>query len=334
MILGSIYGHESIYLEFKEFCLQINTNQFYNDTDIYDIIHTGKLNTKYNSLVYQSLQYYFFNIFPKYLTSFFNANINGKIILGINDLGEITGIPLLNSIDFNIIETFLHQTIHSLTSNPHLLMSCIDLQIIPLEINPTLLNSKHLKHLLSIYHNKQDLLLTKLDKYYKQKNLWFSKVSIYEKKIIDLVNQEPSKTHLYQFISNFCIDEEIKLKLCTLLLSNDYIDIYLYNRTDETNIFYWACLFKDDVLSTLLKFRPIKPNIPIRIHPNLIFSRTTPLRQKFIQNNPNIKYFLIQISINTHSSHEKIYFQRPFCDKSYYKIRKLNSNNQPFCSSF
>lgn len=334
MILGYFFGKESINFEFKEFCLQINITQFYDEKEIYDIIQHGKLTNKYNSLIYQSIQQYFINTIPKYLTSFFNANINGKFILGINDIGEITGIPCMHNIDHNIIQSFFDETINKYTSNPLLLKNSTNLEIVTLNIDQSRLDSKNLKYLISIYQNKQKLLDNKLDKYYKDKKLWFDKVSIYEKKIIDLVNQEPSKTHLYHFISNFCIHADTTVNLCKILLSNEYINIYLYSRHDETSIFYWACLFKDNMLSTLLTFRPVKPNIPIRIHPNLIFSRTTPLSEKFIKNNPEIKYYLIQISINKHSSHEKIYFKQPYCDKFKYKIRKLNSKNQPFCSSF
>ena len=69
MILGRKKHKESINCEYKEFCLQ-HTCSIYNKNEISTILISGTLNDNYNSLVYQSLQHYFINVIPKYISSY------------------------------------------------------------------------------------------------------------------------------------------------------------------------------------------------------------------------------------------------------------------------
>ena len=46
----------------------------------------------------KNIQTYIKNYVPKYVSCFVNSNINGKLIIGIKDDGEYTGIPSINKI--------------------------------------------------------------------------------------------------------------------------------------------------------------------------------------------------------------------------------------------
>ena len=76
------------------------------------------------------------------------------------------------------------------------------------------------------------------------------------------------------------------------MINSSQILYYVHEDKNNINtITYWACKYKDYILNELLKTRPRKPNVPIRIHPKLIFMRTTPLRLHFINNNANIEQY-------------------------------------------
>ena len=89
---------ESLYVEFKEFCLQEET-----EVD-YSIVKTGIITNKekFNNDIYKNIRIYFYKYLPKYISAFINSNIKGQLIIGVNDFGEVTGIPINHSY------TFLH----------------------------------------------------------------------------------------------------------------------------------------------------------------------------------------------------------------------------------
>ena len=139
MILGKKIQKESFNSEYKEFCLQ-HVSCMYNKNEISIILSSGKLCDDYNSLIYQSLQHYFFNFIPKYISSYLNANTFGDIFIGIDDSGEITGIPILNNINHNIIYGLYYKCISDLIQFNDI-YNYISISIIPLNIDKTLINN-------------------------------------------------------------------------------------------------------------------------------------------------------------------------------------------------
>ena len=90
--------NETIDTEYKEFCIKNNIFNFYSSDEIEKIIYTGIIDnhTTFNELIISNLQLYFDLYIPKYASSFCNTDVkNGSLHIGINDFGEITGIPFL-----------------------------------------------------------------------------------------------------------------------------------------------------------------------------------------------------------------------------------------------
>ena len=140
MILGKKKQKESINYEYKEFCLQ-DTCSIFNKNEISTILISGKLDDNYNSLVYQSLQHYFYNVIPKYISSYLNANTFGDIYIGIDDSGEITGIPILNNINHNIIYDLFYKSISTLLNFFDNIHNYVSISILPLIIYKSLFNN-------------------------------------------------------------------------------------------------------------------------------------------------------------------------------------------------
>ena len=181
MILGKKIQKESINSEYKEFCLQ-HVSSMYNKNEISIILNSGKLCDDYNSLVYQSLQHYFFTFVPKYISSYLNANTFGDIFIGIDDTGEITGIPILNNINHNIIYGLYYKCISDLLQFNDI-YNYISISILPLIIDESLVNNVLFDKLTANYKSKFSKKITEYDNYYKVKNNWLNSIASYETKI-------------------------------------------------------------------------------------------------------------------------------------------------------
>ena len=106
LTLGSPFSiqEENENYEFKEFCLENNSLEL---EEIIDIIQNGKFNTKLNKLVLSNLFHYLQKYIPKYYASFCNSNLKSKLVIGVDDVGEITGIPFKNNISKNVIIDYI-----------------------------------------------------------------------------------------------------------------------------------------------------------------------------------------------------------------------------------
>lgn len=335
-MLAANVGFESLNREFKEFCLQISTEEIYIDSEILNILRSGKLCEKYKSIVIQSIEYYFKNCFPKYIISFLNAGIEGELCLGINDNGEVTGIPILDFEEINIedVKGKFYDILERHVDKFEEIKKYVEFDMQQLEINVDLLSNMEIDKLLKRYTNRSNIRRNAYNRYRIERNAWFSNVSMYEKKIIDIINTKETRRELHDYVNENCNSNEVKENICRLLKRENIPYMSTENCKDNSTIRYWACCFKDYKLANLLLNRPKKPNVPLRIHPDLIFSRTTPLRLRFLNANKNLCYYLIKIRVKKSEKMNNYLYMHAESRKTYYKIRRLNSQMQPYCSNF
>ena len=331
LILGHQCPKETLHTEYKEFCLQVQANLFYSESEILAILETGVLGENYNSLIYQSLNSYFANTFPKNIVAFLNAGICGDLYLGINDDGEVTGIPFLGSPNITTIKKQIHKNLSNYIVNYQNIRKYVDTEICELNVNRSLLDNNVLDDLISKYKTKKKLKIQRKKNYEAQKQIWLDHTSIYEKKIVDLINSEPCRSELKMYISKHCTNQVVKNELMNELSSSNNIEITNYNREDLNSILSWGCKFKDAMLEEMMKMRPKKPQTAIRIHPELIFNKISPLRLKFIENNSTLKFYIIRLHIKVVRVPTDLYYVEPYNKKHKYKIRRL-SGNEPYCS--
>ena len=107
MILGDYIGFdESKLIEFKEFILKIDPTSFFENEDIKNMVCTGKVLPNFNDIIMHNLIHYFKFYLPKYISAFGNmrdSSESGNIYIGINDFGEITGIPFIGNLEMDFI---------------------------------------------------------------------------------------------------------------------------------------------------------------------------------------------------------------------------------------
>ena len=146
--------------------------------------------------------------------------------------------------------------------------------------------------------------INKHNQYHKQKKEWLCKIQKYETKLHNIINNMSTRFELIEYILNHFKNEipnNIQ-KIIKILLVQQYIYVPIKQvallKNDKSNIFYWLTRFKDYKLDKLLQERPTKPTKLVHMYPYIILKRLSPLRFLFYNNNKNIKYYIIKITLN------------------------------------
>ena len=103
---------ESLQTEFKEFCLKNNVYNYYSHQDLEQIVISGKLFENFNTIIHDNIKHYFLCYIPRYASAFSNCDDikEGVLTIGINDYGEITGIPYIGEFDESNLQIYLENT--------------------------------------------------------------------------------------------------------------------------------------------------------------------------------------------------------------------------------
>ena len=119
MLLGEqLNSNESMEIEYKEFCFKRNIYNYFSKKQIKHILLTGKLDESFNSKIYDNIRVYFNTYIPKYASAFYNSNIqNGVLKIGINDYGEVTGIPYIGNLDEMKCKSLLKESMKYINTN-------------------------------------------------------------------------------------------------------------------------------------------------------------------------------------------------------------------------
>lgn len=312
---------ESLEVEFKEFCLYEHEM---STEEIHEIVKKGKIKNKthFNQEIYKNIKHYFYKYIPKYTSAFINAGISGDLIFGVNDYGEITGIPFIGSeqefqnyIDRISIKHFIKCNV-----NVNVKIIC-NVEELIFDLN--FLDDISGKLLKEYYFNikQKDLIIQK----FKNNRLkWANKMNEYTCKLPLLLSSKKQE-----------FEEYLKLHapqhLNYIIKSNEMKNIS-HLKIDSTHYIYWLMKFKDSNLFKIKNSKPQMPELPkISNGPKYLFKHLTNLRYNLIQNNKNIKYFIINIKIssNNHNLSPLLYYD---IDKKSWieKIRKLHKDG-PQC---
>ena len=212
--LGTFYGKETVNIEFKEFCLRLSPSVIMNTNDILYMIHTGKWSDKMTYLIENNLKNYFEFMFPKYLASYWNSNINGNLVIGINDYGEITGIPFLNTMDESsvkkMVQTYINDSIknHIKTKVPiDTITSIISIKVHKLNVNIHLIEDE-MKELFDTYQKKFIQFNNDMDQYVLDKSIWLGKMRQYSGKLFNSVNTTKIRKELIDFIEKYQVENK------------------------------------------------------------------------------------------------------------------------------
>lgn len=210
--LGQYVGPERLNTEYKQFCLKSSSILLEND-EIREIIKSGVINTNLSNLISNSLKDYILFILPKYIATFSNSNIDGKLIFGIDDTGIITGIPSIRPFRLDKIKIMVKKSIKDNLSSEvpkEDIFKNIKITIKKLEIDKQIYkyDSDISESLLQTYINAQNDLERKKKKFSEDYYIWYQELLIYSTRLQNLVNKSRTRNELKQYIIERNLEKE------------------------------------------------------------------------------------------------------------------------------
>ena len=320
-MLGTFYpSSENKKLEFKEFYLKVNPEFVLSESELRDVVFNGKWNKKLNNLIDINLKTYMKYYIPKYISCFLNSNLSGKIIFGINDDSEISGIPYMGDININEIKSYIKSKIPKYVrgiSN----FDNISIEINKLEVDVNILEDS-VSNLLFLMEGRLNEYNRITSEYKAKKKEWLSKINKFSTRFYNILNVPETRNNLLQF----CKERNANTNIIELLASSNEIEVELneifYKRFKDVNdVMHWAGEFKDYNIDLLQKIKPAKGELPKLISPSMILSKITDFNYKFFNNNENINFYTITINIDNIDVDEPIEFRLPGSKEWYYRER-------------
>lgn len=304
--LGQNVGKETLIKEYKKYCLKKDPSDFLEPEELENIIRDGTWYESLSYLISESLKEYIILFLPKYITTFSNSNLDGKLILGIDDFGEITGIPSLEKINpkdiLDIIKLSITKNLKTDISIENILDN-IKFEVKELEIKPEFVNIDESEPLYEKYLSLKEKYRLALDEYNDQYIKWYQELHIYSIRLFDLINSKTTRQELIKYIINRnSSNEKIDIDIIISLLKSE-VNIYIplgeeiYIRKDNPDdIIYWLVKFKDENVQSISIQKPKKPILNCCFTLSSILSNISNMRHKFIKDT-RIKYYLIIIDI-------------------------------------
>ena len=337
--LHSFFGSETTQLEFKEFCLKINKNELINNEKIITMIENDTIDECLQYLIQYNLKEYINCLIPKYLTCFGSASMNGEIIIGVNDYGEITGIPIHNSINIKNIKNNLLNCIKNtininVKSNTENLYKYINIKFHKLEIDDNILNKQD--EIYEYYEKYCEKIIENNDiisDYYHKKALWSNELQRYCTKLSNIVNTTKSRNELIEYFKIKNKDKNNKNELIELLLTKKVIIVprgmkIAEELKNKKGIIYWLTEYKDAMVRMMLEKKPKKPTNIYSINLYNHFLRLSPLTQRLLKN--NYDYYILKIQFNLETIHDELSYKYSKNDKWITRCRTIVDGN-PCC---
>jgi hypothetical protein len=120
-VLGDNGGGETLYIEFKQFCILAIDNIF-NNTQIEEFLYYEHRLDKdlFNEMIYNIINKNIKKYIAKYLGVFSKAQINGELYFGVCDLGFLDGTPFYGVLDIERINNMITEAINENTRGAYL----------------------------------------------------------------------------------------------------------------------------------------------------------------------------------------------------------------------
>jgi hypothetical protein len=300
-VLGNYLDfEEDLQNEFKEFYLKLDISNFLTFEEIKHMVLTGELCRGFDEIIFCNLKQYINVYLPKYISAFGNTEeiSEGHFYIGINDFGEITGIPFSETLDETVIRSFLELTKpflsvssldRSLSEDSIIdqIIASIKIEIIKIEANTFLLEDE-CKNELDEYNYKRNEFRKAYKSYILKHTAWVEEMLSYASKLVEYVSDPKLRNDIADYILNSedyksidvnhfvvatmldgtkleCSCEKVDLDNCiTILKSNEIIPIYDSVRLADIklnpkHVLYWVMIYKDYMTQIIRQRRPIKP---------------------------------------------------------------------------
>ena len=335
MIFNEFIGYENLFKEYKEFTFNLAGLPF----DI-DMCESYCISNKFdfNNIVIDNLNKYFEVYLPKYISSFLNLKTNNisKFIIGINDLGYITGIPYKGELPINELSQIIYNTIDKNIKCENILNINQFIKINFIKVNFNNNNNNNNDDFHSKFNeyliNKQKHNL-EYKKYLSEYDIWKKKFQFINKKLVDLVNSSDSRILLINYIKSFDSNNIV----IDLLLSNYKLEVkthleLLECKNNINDPYYWVTKWKDEYKKYIISLKPnFNMDIPLKNIPYILIQSVSSMIPYWMNNNDNMNLYVIQINIiNTYKNFKFKYYD--YITKQWFYCKREIKYNQPVCN--
>ena len=340
-ILGDYIGfNESKLVEFKEFILKLDPLTFLDIDDIKTMVLTGNITDNFNHIIISNIEHYFKFYLPKYISAFGNtvdASSAGEFFIGVNDIGEITGIPFYGELDPEyLIEILDSVKIFINCSNLDDLISNVKIDIIKLKYDETFLVD-NIDDLISEHMSKYDFYKNKFMEFIRDHRKWVSMIDHFNVKMCTFIQDPVYRKEVADYIRSKTDVPEYLAIADKLETDHEFTVLTGYEiseqKSDMTNVYHWVTNYKDESVDHIKSIRPIRPGV-FSINKDDIFEHQfkilTNLRKRFIDKTKGINYYVIKITLPTNNKFPVKFTNLDSSPKWYQKIRDVVGGN-PCC---
>jgi hypothetical protein len=181
--------------------------------------------------------------------------------------------------------------------------------------------------------HKEKILKKQID-HSKRLNEWYVTHFKYAQKLVDIFNLAPCKQELEEYIRKIDPTSPV-LQIITdkryILKTMTHDEVKeLKNYPHEP--YYWVCRFKDEHLDRVRKERPInriKGEILTYLNPLSILTKVSDMIPWWMQNNKNMKLYVIKINFTKNSNNNCIYYYDRRNKKN--RCYRTLDENKPCC---
>jgi hypothetical protein len=326
-------GNETLDNEYKEFTF--NHGGLEVDSDNAEKLIQSSY-WCFNDMILEAIRKYFKVYIPKYASAFLNKEAlidTGNFYIGISDNGTVYGIPFQGKLCQDFLQTELDLIIKKYvkSSNLGILKKSISLELLEIKYTPMKISKYSDSYYKYLKYKKK---LEKKDRKYNLiLNFWNVMHFKYAQKLVDIFNLPETREELL----NYIIKKEPTNNVIQMINSGFQLQIKNHEEINELKNFinepyYWVCKFKDELLDEVRKQRPIRDNKNILvnlINPINILIKISNMIPWWMQNNENMKLYVIKINFRKNKDNTNIYYL-----DSFGKINKCYRNlefNKPYC---
>jgi len=333
-ILGDYIGFtESLRDEFKEFMFKSDPEIFLSEKEIEVAVIEGKIPKNFNEVILANLLHYFQVYLPKYISAFSNCDElkEGHLYFGVNNIGEITGIPYHGELTekdmatlMKSIKDFIFQENKEAEGD---LMDQIQIELHQLEIDNDLIPDNTDKEI-NFTKEKYEEYCQAYKIFCEEKTKWLEELNSFNNKISYMILDPKIREDISIYIrtnashrNNIAeiLESDIPIEILNGIQLNDY-------KSSDDNVYYWVMFYKDYTIAKIRARKPIKPEYSYNELSHLYcdyFRCLTKLRYKFLSNNTEIKYYLLKIVIPGKKNF-RTYYKHPIYEwKWMTKIRSI-----------
>lgn len=330
MFHNEYLGNETLTREYKEFTFNHGGLEI-DPIVAEDLIKSSKW--IFNDLIKINIQKYLRIYLPKYTAGFMDVLSEtpiGELYIGVNDAGVVQGIPFQGNLNIDFIVSDIQNVINEyvVCSNEQkkILLDNITTELIEIDYVETKLPETH--ELLLKYYELRDEFNLKEKEFALDFSKWYKTFIMYtQKKLVELFNNDPTRKQLYDYIQTKKPDSPV-LKMMDdgyLLETKTHEEISVL-KDDINHPYYWICEWKDLTIDNLKLIKPTpkhRIDFPPMFNPVNILTKLNCMIPWWMQQNNNMKLYLIKITFKKHHDIKEIYYRD-----------SLNKVNRCFRSTF